>query len=106
MSNQDIADQTNEILFKEYFKNLNEKLLNNSDLERIAPGIAKTLIENAKSILFVRKICSEIENELRMHLDEYEANLKKRYKVKSLVKDWIYEAIQLERVNFFNNFTK
>lgn len=98
LSNEKIAEKTNEILFNQFFAKLNEKLINNFELESLAPGLAKTLIQNAKSIIFVRRICGDVAEELRKHLEEYEANLKKHYRVKSLVEDWLYECIERERV--------
>jgi hypothetical protein len=73
-------------------------LLNDSELEAIAPGIANTLIQNAKSIIYIRKICNDVTNEMQKHLDDYEAKLKKRYKVRSLVKEWLFENINEEKV--------
>ena len=98
MSNQEIIEKTTQILFNEFFKCLSEKLLNDSELESIAPGIANTLIQNAKSVIYIRQICNDVTNEMQKHLDDYEVKLKKRYKVRSLVKDWLYENINEEKV--------
>lgn len=98
LSNEEIAKKTNEILFNEYFKSLSDKLISSSELDALAPGIGQTLVQNAKATLLVKNELDVIQNEINQHLDNYEADLKKKYRVRSLVKDWLYEAIADERV--------
>lgn len=67
-------------------------------LEQVSPGIAKLLMDQSKSVLIMQDICDQLEKELNDHLEKYEAKLKKDYRIKSLVSDWLYDCIEKEKV--------
>ena len=101
LPNTEIAKQINKIFFDDFFKNLNEKLLKNAELEAISPGIGKLLSEHARAEILIRQVDEEMQKEFDDHLAEYEKNLRKKYKVRSLVKEWLSESLNEEKVLIF-----
>lgn len=98
LSNNEISKQIKKIFFDEYFKKLNEKLLINLELEAISPGIGKLLSDHVKAQILIEQVDEEIQKEFDDHMAEYEKNLKKKYKIRSLVKEWLNDSLNEEKV--------
>jgi hypothetical protein len=81
-------------------KLVNGRLLTNPQLEQISPGIGKLLVEHARSVHIVQQVCDEVDCELDKHMSEYEAKLRKQYRVKSLVREWLNDCLQDEKKKY------
>lgn len=86
--NSKIIQNVSKIVFDEYMKIINKKLIQHKELEKISPGIAKLLIDQASSVIIMQNIDENIYNQRIEHLKNYEENLKKKHKIKSLIYDW------------------
>ena len=102
-SNDEIVKQIKKIFFDEYLKILNEKLLTNAEIEAISPGIGKLLSEQNRAGILIRQVDEEMQTELDAHMAEYETNLKKKYKIRSLVKQWLGDCLNEEKVSESTN---
>lgn len=72
--------------------------MNNPKLENISPGIGKLLCQHAQAVRLIEQVCDEIMNEFSVHMDTYEEKIRKDYRIKSLVNDWLQECLDTERV--------
>lgn len=82
----------------EYVNRIFDKVLNNKDIDKISPKIGKTLVDNARSTLIMKESIEKVDKNLEKHIDEYEASLRKKYPIKSNVRDWLNECLNKERV--------
>ena len=91
-------------MLQEYINFLYKKIAENSKLEKLSPGISKILIDHCKSVLIVEEVTNSLKNELTNHISEYESQLRKNYKIKSRVIEWINECLNERRVNKSLNY--
>ncbi len=104
-SNEEIASRTRKVLFKEYMKILDNKLKINSSLERITPGLGTLLSDQAKTVLLIQEIMEQIEKDFSDHIQNFENGLRKKYKIKSQVSEWLYECTEVERVKLLKTLS-
>ena len=97
-SDNDIAIKTRNILQKEYTKMLISKLLNDTELEYLSPGIGKVLADHVKSITIMQEVYAKFELDLKEHLENYTETLKKQYRIKSLLNRWVSDCVREENV--------
>lgn len=107
LSEHEIIERAQKILLQEYINFLYKKIAENSKLEKLSPGISKILIDHCKSVLIVEEVTNSLKNELTNHISEYESQLRKNYKIKSRVIEWINECLNERRKKFTedNKFT-
>jgi hypothetical protein len=98
LSETEIRTQTEQLLFNEYTNYVHAKILSNKTLETLSPGIGKLISNHIKTILIIRDICKQFRNELDDHLKKFESELRQKHRIKSLISDWINEAVLNEKV--------
>jgi len=84
---------------KEYMSYVNERLLTDQRLERISPGIGKLLSEHSRAVLLVQQIQEELQDEFKAHIEKYTNDLKKNYRIRARVSEWLNECVQKETVS-------
>ena len=83
---------------KEYLKYVDNQLLNDVRLEKISPGIGKLLSDHSKAVIITRESQEQVNQEYDTHIKNYELDLKKNYRVRARVRDWLNECVYKEQV--------
>ena len=76
------------------------KLLNDTELENVSPGIGKVLADHLRSITIMREVNENFEQDLKEHLEKYVDTLKKQNRIRSLLYLWLWECVKEEKVNY------
>ena len=74
------------------------KLLNDTELENLSPGIGKVLADHVRSITIMQEVYAKFELDLKEHLENYSETLKKQYRIKSLLSRWVSDCVREENV--------
>ena len=77
---------------------VDHQLLTDDRLEKISPGIGKLLSDHSKAVIIMRETEEEISKEFSDHIQKYEDDLKKNYRIRARVSDWLHECIAREEV--------
>lgn len=73
--------------------------MQSKELEKISPGIAKLLIDQASSVIIMKNVNEEFSKTQNEHMNQFKENLKKNYRIRSLISPWFYEQTKREEVN-------
>ena len=100
LANKEIVEKTNQVLFDEYLRLIFVAIENSQELEAVSQGIGLLLVEHAKSLIVMKSESDKLAQELSKHLASFEERLRKKYPIKSLVRDWLYDCVKEEREKF------
>jgi len=98
LSNNEIKERIQKAIDSENLAFVTKKLLNNADLEKISPGVGRILWNHLRTVMIMKEAQNEYDKRLQNHLDEYEQSLKKSYKIRSNIKEWMKEQLENEKV--------
>lgn len=96
LTNSEIITKSRDALKEEWYRILFENILSNEDLEDIAPGIGKTLCDLAKALNIMKAEKERFYNDKQDHLNAYREELKKNYRIRSSVNEWVANCLQDE----------
>lgn len=100
LNNKEIIEQVEEKLFEAYFERVLKDVLVNGEIEKIAPGIGKTLCDQARSLVLMRAQVQTMRDETYDYVEAYKAELREKYRVRSLVVTWFNRSVNEEKQRF------
>ncbi len=107
LADSEIHKNVTKKLIEEYREILFSSISESSKLENISTGIAKLLCDSARSLVIMQDEETSSQEELNEHMSVFEAMLKKKHNVKTLIYAWLQERMDAENKRFMeaNAFT-
>jgi hypothetical protein len=104
-SDKSIKDLVSDRVMNEYVEKLEKRLAKNDALEEISPGLGQLLSTQMRTVVVMQQVKEHIEIEMQEALDKYRDELKKKYKIRSLIHEWLNDLVDQEKAsNFFFSF--
>ncbi|XP_059610904.1 uncharacterized protein LOC132257878 isoform X1 [Phlebotomus argentipes] len=89
MPDEEIEEEVNEAVMKEYLQRVYSSILSNTDLEDLGVGVPQLLVQQAQSVVIMHKAVEKIQRELKHCREEQQKNLTEVHPVLSRVAPWL-----------------
>ncbi|VDI82210.1 histone deacetylase 6 [Mytilus galloprovincialis] len=104
LSNKEMSKKINEAITEEYLDRVFEAIKSNTELDNLQEGIGTLLVDQAKTVLTMKKAVKNVQDKMTKHKTELKTHLKTKYPIKSRIQPWINEQIRaFEVVKTYSN---
>ena len=103
----EIIEEASRCLFDHYVAVVCERVASSDELEQLSPGVGQVLVDHLRAVLIVRRVCARGQEDLVNHMSQFEAQLCRKYKIRSRIRQWLNEHMDNERKRYVaaNRFT-
>ncbi|XP_076073157.1 uncharacterized protein LOC143044850 isoform X3 [Mytilus galloprovincialis] len=100
LSNKEMSKKINEAITEEYLDRVFEAIKSNTELDNLQEGIGTLLVDQAKTVLTMKKAVKNVQDKMTKHKTELKTHLKTKYPIKSRIQPWINEQIRAFEQDF------
>ncbi|KAK3091951.1 hypothetical protein FSP39_023952 [Pinctada imbricata] len=86
--------RVNVAIMDEYLDRVFGAITSNTELENLQPGIGKLLVDQAKSVIAMKKAVKNVQSKMASHKENLLSHLKTSYPVRSRIDAWTNEQIR------------
>ncbi|CAF4591237.1 unnamed protein product, partial [Rotaria sp. Silwood2] len=102
LSKQEVAKQVQTQLNLEYVERAFETIENSNEIEELSPGLGRLLVLQARSILTMKSVVQNLNDDLEKHLKMIREKLIREHPIKSKISRWIQSKLFEERINYIH----
>lgn len=100
LSNEEMSKRINDAIMEEYLDRVFDAIKSNTELENLQEGIGSLLVDQAKSVLTMKKAVENVKDKMTKHKTELKSHLKAKYSIKSRIPPWMNEQIRAFEYDF------
>ncbi|CAF4746596.1 unnamed protein product [Rotaria sp. Silwood1] len=102
LSKEEVAKRVQNQLNIEYVERAFETIENSNEIEELSPGLGRLLVSQARSILTMKSVVQNLNDDLEKHLKMIKEKLIREHPIKSKIHRWIESKLFEERTNYIH----
>ncbi|KAL1494204.1 hypothetical protein ABEB36_009836 [Hypothenemus hampei] len=100
MPDEDIEQEVNEAVMKEYLQRVYNSILSNPDINSLGDGVAQLLVQQAQSVVLMHRAVENVQHRLQKTQEKVRNKLQNAHSILSRIQPWLRAKLRRSEQRF------